>query len=107
MIRYQQCGQCAAVWYFERAFCPRCGSTDPRTLEASGLGVVYATTVVHRAPMPELRDQLPYLITLVDANEGFRVMGRGELDVVIGERVRARPIELGGREFPFFAPCQR
>jgi uncharacterized protein len=103
VICYQGCESCSAQWYFERPFCPRCGSQDPRTLYAQGLGTVYAATLVHRAPSIELRRQVPYLIVLVAADEGFRVMGRGERDLVIGERVHAQVIEIADQEVPFFS----
>ena len=101
-IAYQACGNCKAVWYFQRNFCPECGTPTPATLQASELGTVHARTLVARAPTEELRAHAPYLIVLIDADEGFRLMAHGDPDLQIGDRVRARFTQLAGRKIPYF-----
>jgi len=103
-IAYQRCANCGARWYFQRGFCPACGIADPATLQASGRGIVHARTLVTRAPTEELRAHAPYLIVLVDADEGFRLMAHGEPGLEIGNRVRASFILLAGRKIPHFCP---
>lgn len=102
-IAYQVCGQCKAVWYFERHFCPACGTDHPATLQASGRGVIHALTLVARAPTEELRAHAPYLIVLVDADEGFRLMAHGDPELKIGDKVGVRFADLAGRKIPCFA----
>ena len=101
-IAYQVCGNCNAVWYFQRGFCPECGAAAPATLQASGLGTVHARTLVARAPTEEWRAHAPYLIVLIDVDEGFRLMAQGDADLQIGDRVRARFAQLAGRKIPYF-----
>jgi uncharacterized OB-fold protein len=101
-IAYQACGNCKTVWYFQRGFCPKCGTSAAATLQASGLGTVQARTLVTRAPTEELREHAPYLIVLVDADEGFRLMAHGDADLQIGDRVRARFTLLAGKKIPYF-----
>ena len=101
-IAYQSCGSCKATWYFQRSFCPKCGTSAPATLQASGHGTVHARTLVARAPTEELRAHAPYLIVLVDADEGFRLMAHGDPGLQIGDRVFARFTELAGRKIPYF-----
>lgn len=101
-IAYQTCAACKAVWYFPRSFCPECGTSAPATLQASGLGTVHARTLVARAPTEELRAHAPYLIVLVDADEGFRLMAHGDAGLQIGDRVRARFAQLAGKKIPYF-----
>jgi uncharacterized protein len=101
-IAYQRCATCSNVWYFRRDFCPRCGAAHPALLQASGLGIVYATTLVTRAPSEELRAHAPYAIVLVDADEGFRLMAHAAHDLRIGERARCRFIRLAGKLTPCF-----
>jgi uncharacterized protein len=101
-IAYQACGNCKAVWYFQRSFCPQCGTSSPATLQASGRGTVHARTLVTRAPTEELRAHAPYLIVLVDADEGFRMMAHGEAALQIGDRVLARFAQLAGKRNPYF-----
>ena len=104
-IAYQTCASCKAVWYFRRGFCPGCGHGNPVTLQASGAGTVYARTSVARAPTEELRASAPYLIVLVDADEGFRLMAHGDPTLEIGDRVRARFVDLAGKKIPYFEPA--
>jgi len=101
-IVYQRCRACDNVWYFRRDFCPRCGSHDLQVNNASGFGHVCALTLVHRAPSEELGKQVPYLVILVDADEGFRLMAHGNRSLAIGDRVQATYIDFAGRLIPFF-----
>jgi uncharacterized protein len=101
-IAYQACLACAGLWYFHRTFCPRCGRPDPDERQSGGIGTVHAITLVTRAPAEELRAHAPYLIALVDADEGFRLMAHGDRALRIGDRVRARYVTLAGRLMPHF-----
>jgi uncharacterized OB-fold protein len=101
-IAYQRCEGCRSVWYFRREFCPSCGQPEPATLQASGRGTVYAHALVHRAPSEALRARAPYLLALVDMEEGFRVMGHGDARLVIGDRVLARFEKFGEALVPYF-----
>jgi uncharacterized OB-fold protein len=102
-IAYQVCDACRHVWYFRRGFCPACGSGDVATRTASGDGVVFAISVVTRAATAEARAHVPYAVVLVDAAEGFRMMGHGDRDLKIGDRVKARYEKFTGHIVPYFA----
>lgn len=101
-ITFQRCGDCGAVWYFSRGFCPSCGSAGPERLEAEGRGTVHAVTVVTRAPTEALRRYAPYTLLLVDMAEGFRLMAHGEPGLTIGESVRAEFHEFDCATLPRF-----
>ena len=102
-IAYQSCSACKSAWYFRRRFCPSCGASDPVTNMAGGGGVVYSETLVHRAPVAEAREHVPYKIVLVDIDEGLRVMAHGETDLKIGDRMSAGFKPFLGGIVPFFA----
>lgn len=101
-ICYQHCIECSSTWYFRRAFCPRCGNSEPQNHVSAGKGVVYAKTVVVRAPSQELRQLAPYSIILVDMDEGFRIMAHGEEALGIGSRVTAEVHDFAGARLPYF-----
>lgn len=101
-IAYQQCRDCKAVWYFHRDFCPRCGRSGPKSLQASGSGTVHALTRVSRAPTEALRSHAPYTIVLIDADEGFRLMAHGAPELAIDDVVLARFAEFGDSLIPYF-----
>ena len=101
-VLYQQCTACDHSWYFYRGFCPSCGHDTQATLTSSGLGSVYASTLVQRAPSDAFRAIAPYRLVLVDMAEGFRMMGHADPSLVIGERVRCRVKTIAGRVLPYF-----
>lgn len=101
-VTYQSCGACRHTWYFRRGFCPACGAGEVADLNASGDGVVFAISVVTRAATPEARAHVPYAVVLVDAVEGFRMMGHGDRDLKIGDPVKVRFETFVGRLVPHF-----
>jgi uncharacterized protein len=102
-IAYQICSACKHVWYFRRGFCPACGADAAAAQKASGEGVVFAISIVTRAATAEARAHVPYAVVLVDAREGFRMMGHGDRDLKIGDSVRARFEPFTGHIVPYFA----
>ncbi len=101
-ILYEQCADCGRLWYFSRSFCPHCGSDRVAARHASGRGTVYAATLVERAPSKALQAFAPYRVVLVEAEEGFRLMAHGALDLGIGDAVAARFRPFGDGLVPFF-----
>ena len=75
-----------------RYLCPSCWSTELEWVQASGLGVVHSFTVIRRAPMKEFDRLVPYVIALIELDEGPRMMtnilGEDALDTRIGDRVK-------------------
>ena len=102
VIVYQTCGACGKVQYFNRRFCAACGAPDPVEKHAGGAATVYATSLVCRAATPETRAHVPYNIVLVDADEGFRMMAHGDIDLAIGDKVTASYRPFAGRLIPYF-----
>jgi hypothetical protein len=96
--------------FFPRVLCPYTGSEQLEWRISKGLGTVYSASTVH----PRAGD--PYNVSLVDCDEGFRLMTRVEgiaADrVAIGMRVSFRvhrPPAQEGREaddcYPVFVPA--
>ncbi|MFK7942384.1 MAG: Zn-ribbon domain-containing OB-fold protein [Paracoccaceae bacterium] len=82
--------------FYPRAFAPGTGETDLEWVEASGEGVVYATTANRRSPAKGGT----FNVALIDMAEGARMMSRVvgiDADKVeIGQKVRARIEDLNG-----------
>lgn len=98
-LRFQRCRSCAAVVFYPRVLCPACGGTDLAWDRSAGRGVVYSTTTVRR------RDGSDYDVSLVDMDEGFRMMSTvlGDPEQVrIGERVVVDFTDLNGRRAAVF-----
>ncbi len=86
-VAYQHCETCGARAAFLRVLCPVCGSTDLTVHHSAGRGTVYSTTTLHTRE--GARD-----ISLIDLDEGVRVMGTvvgvAPEDVRIGASVQGR-----------------
>lgn len=74
-LRIQRCRACGRAVFYPRAVCPHCTSAELEWVDASGRGSVYSYTIIHRAP-EEFRAEAPYVVALVDLEEGARMMTR-------------------------------
>ncbi len=98
---------CGHVRFLPSHLCPRCWGTEVEWFAASGKGEVATFTIVHRAPSPEFAGRAPYVIALIDLEEGPRMManilGDDALAVEIGDAVRVCFEERGdGAALPQF-----
>lgn len=73
-LLYQVCGGCSHTLSYPRGVCPRCHSDNLVWHESTGRGTVVTFSIVHRAPTPAFKDDVPYVLALVDFEEGFRLM---------------------------------
>jgi hypothetical protein len=100
-LMYQVCRSCARVQFYPRRHCAACQAVELEWRRSAGLGAVYSHTTVYRAPTPAFKADVPYVIALVDLDEGFRMMvnilGCEPSAVAIGSRMRIvfRPAEGG------------
>ena len=90
--------------FHPRLVAPGTGGTALAWRVSAGVGTVYATTTLFR------RGEEPYNISLIDLDEGFRMMSRIEgvapEAVSIGMRVRVQfqPGADGAAPYPVFVP---
>jgi uncharacterized OB-fold protein len=104
----QRCSDCGTLRFFPRYLCTECGSDNTGWVEATGHGTVHSFTVVHRAAFPEFQERTPYVVALIDLEEGPRMMsnivGADALDVVIGDAVTVEFEDRGddGAKVPQF-----
>ena len=69
----RRCNACGRAYFYPRDICPHCFSRDVTWERASGRGTVHAFGIVHRGPTPAFRDHTPYVVALVDLEEGPRI----------------------------------
>ncbi|HZJ46774.1 MAG TPA: Zn-ribbon domain-containing OB-fold protein [Pyrinomonadaceae bacterium] len=70
----QRCSSCRKFRFYPRSHCPYCSSELFEWQPASGRGTVYSFTVIHRSPSSSFRDKVPYVLALIDLQEGVRMM---------------------------------
>lgn len=100
----QRCVACGTVQFTPRAICQHCHENELEWQESAGLGTVMTYTHVHRAPIPAFRDKTPYVIAILDMDEGFRLMVNASQNVTrsiqIGARVRVGFTKIDGMALP-------
>lgn len=106
-LELQRCANCATVWFYPRPACVACGAQTYTWFAASGRGRVHSFSIVHRAPTPAFGDRVPYVVALIDLDEGPRMMtnllGDDALAVAIGDAVEVLFEDRGeGRKLPQF-----
>ena len=109
VLRFQSCTLCGTVQRIPRSLCATCQSDALAWHESSGLGRVLSHTTVHRAPTPAFRGEVPYVIALIDMDEGFRLMANvadGPVAPIgIGSRVQIGFREIDGVALPHAKVC--
>lgn len=87
----RKCSDCGQLHFMPRHLCPACWSDRLEWVESKGLGSVHSFTVIRRAPLAAFAPRVPYVIALIELDEGPRMMsnvlGEDALDTVIGDRV--------------------
>ncbi|GAB3905226.1 OB-fold domain-containing protein [Kibdelosporangium lantanae] len=87
-LRIQNCPACGVLRHPPGPACPGCGSLEPSYVVASGRGSVYSYVVHHHPPVPG--KTLPFVIALVELEEGVRMLG----ELVSGEPRIGLPVEV-------------
>jgi uncharacterized OB-fold protein len=87
----QRCTVCRHQQLYARAHCLRCRG-PVEWVDASGRGTIYSYTVIRQNFSRPFRDLLPYIVALVDLDEGPRLMtnvvGCAPVDLRIGAAVQ-------------------
>ena len=82
----QYCSDCNTYQFYGRPFCLTCGGESLDWKPVSGYGRVYSMSRVHLSFDPTRRP--PYVVALVDLDEGTRLLSTiVDDDVAIGDRV--------------------
>lgn len=81
--------------------CNRCGALTTFA-QIAGTGMIYSYIVVHHASVPAFAHLVPYVIALVEFDEGPRLpgilLGESGPGVAIGQRVRAELTTFQGAD---------
>ena len=103
----RKCKVCGQKHFMPRHLCPHCWSDRLEWIESKGAGSVHSFSIVHRAPTPAFAANVPYVIAMIDLDDGPRmfanVVGSNALEVEIGDRVKLRFEDRGdGAMLPQF-----
>lgn len=73
-LEIQRCDDCRSFIFYPRAMCPSCGSRKLTWTPVSGRGRIYSLTIVHRPTSNAFKADAPYVVALVELDEGCRLM---------------------------------
>jgi uncharacterized OB-fold protein len=109
-LLYQECPVCGHRQFYPRALCTACGA-DPVWAEASGRGTVHTYTIVRQYQAPPFVDELPYVVAVIELDEGVRMVGNVTdcpvEQVHVGMAVEAYAVAATERVgVPFWRPMQ-
>jgi uncharacterized OB-fold protein len=68
------CDACGTVTFPPTVACPNCSNPAFTWLPVSGRGTVYSFVVYHRVYHPAFADKVPYVVAVVDLEEGPRII---------------------------------
>ena len=72
-VLYQECPACGNRQFYPRAMCTDCAA-EPEWRVASGRGVVHTFTVIRQNYAKPFRDDVPYVVAMVELEEGVKMM---------------------------------
>jgi uncharacterized OB-fold protein len=106
-LAIQWCRACERPIHFPREACPTCLGDDLEVRPSAGTGTIYACSIMPTPGNPGMAGRAPYVVALVDLDEGVRllanVVGERALDAVVGDRVAVAWEPLSdGRHLPVF-----
>ena len=68
-----RCNDCRQAYFYPRPICPNCFSRNTEWFQASGKGTLHAFAIVHRGPTAAFREKVPYVVCMVELEEGPRM----------------------------------
>ena len=73
VLLIQRCTACGRHQFYPRQHCAACLADAPEWVACDGVGTLHTYSIVHRTPNEEFVDQVPYVLALVDLDEGVRI----------------------------------
>jgi len=70
----QKCEECQKLVFYPKLFCPHCLSSKLEWVKTSGKGKIYTYSVVHSYAPTEFSDDVPYVVAVIELDEGVRLM---------------------------------
>jgi uncharacterized protein len=79
----QKCTSCGALRFPALPICPSCLERGSEWVPVSSLGTVWSFAIYHRAFHPGFKDDVPYVVAIVENEDGLHYPGN-----IVGRRDR-------------------
>jgi uncharacterized OB-fold protein len=91
-LLFQRCSECGNMRYPASIVCPDCHSTACEWVESKGEGRIYSFVVFRRAFHPAMDGRIPYVVAVVELDEGpsflTNIVGTDPAQIRCDQRVR-------------------
>jgi uncharacterized OB-fold protein len=110
-LRLQRCDGCGHLRYPIASLCPTCTGTGAVWERVRGGGEIFSFVVFRHAYHPAWRDRVPYVVAIVQLDEGPRMISNvvgcepGEVHVGLRVEVDFEPV-AETVALPVFRPCR-
>ena len=103
------CNDCGGAHHPPSPICPTCRSFNTGWKPASGKATLASYAIARHSVHPSLGEKVPYIITLVDLEEGVRLVSgipEGmEVDLHVGMALECKVVQFDDRfALPYFVP---
>lgn len=107
---FQCCKRCGTWRHLPRVLCAQCDSPEWEWRESSGRARLYSWTVTHQAMLPQFASEVPYVVAVVELEEGPRMVSRlRDVDAAslrLGLPLEVMFVRLNDRvSLPYFRPA--
>lgn len=86
-LTLKRCQDCGKHHFYPRALCPHCHSDAVEWVDARGTGTIYSFTIARRPAGPAFKADTPYVVAVVELDEGARMMSNIVTDKVDAVRI--------------------
>jgi uncharacterized OB-fold protein len=105
-LLYQECPQCGNRQFYPRACCTKC-LAEPEWRASAGKGTIHTFSVVRQNYAQPFRQWVPYVVAVIDLDEGPRVYGNvvgvPVDEIAIGQQVEVEFVPASDEvSFPFW-----
>jgi uncharacterized protein len=73
-MKLQRCNDSGKFFFYPRGMSPFTLSDNISWEPVSGRGVIHAFTIVHNQRAPGFADEVPYVVAMIELDEGVRLM---------------------------------
>lgn len=103
------CEDCGSAHHPPSPICPKCRSFNVGWKPATGKAVLNSYTIVRHPVHPAFKDQVPYIVTLVDLEEGVRLVSGlpygMDVELEVGMALECHVVQIDENfAIPYFLP---
>lgn len=106
----QYCSDCKEWVFYPRILCPYCGGENLDYIEHEGTGEVYSYTVVYKPRNTSFKNEVPYIVALVNLDGGkarlmTNIVSCPIENIAVGLKVKIEYTDItDGITLPIFKP---